>query len=147
MSEKELKYMVLSETDSLHQLNWYKYSLLNCCCVAKGEATSSTISLVHTSPSPSREFRSDIAPLLRLSTYRPFLPVLTTLSVCTALTVGIIGEKLTGGLGPEPNKSPSKEDTRSSINSSPAKYTDESKSLINSKASIEIDTDASLSLS
>ncbi|OLY84497.1 hypothetical protein AYI68_g1341 [Smittium mucronatum] len=48
-----------------------------------------------------------ITPLLRLSTLRLFFPVLTTLSVCTAPTVEIIGENLTGGLGPELNESPS----------------------------------------
>ncbi|OLY82588.1 hypothetical protein AYI68_g3290 [Smittium mucronatum] len=62
-----------------------------------------------------RELKEGITPLLRLSTSRPLLPVLTTLSVCTALTVEIIGENLTGGLGPKPNESPSKEDKRSSI--------------------------------
>ncbi|OLY84913.1 hypothetical protein AYI68_g913 [Smittium mucronatum] len=69
-----------------------------------------------------------ITDLLRLSTLRPLLHVLTTLSVCTAPTVGIIGENLTGELGPEPNESPSKEDTRSSITGSPTKLTDGSKS-------------------
>ncbi|OLY81947.1 hypothetical protein AYI68_g3944 [Smittium mucronatum] len=43
------------------------------------------------------------------------------------------------GLRQEFNEIPSKEDTRSSISGSPAKLNDSSKSLINSRASIEID--------
>ncbi|OLY79207.1 hypothetical protein AYI68_g6731 [Smittium mucronatum] len=103
--------------------------------------------MVHSSPSPSRDFRAGITPLLRLSTLRPLLPVLTTLSVCTAPTVGITGENLTGGLGPEFNESPNKEDTSSSLTGSPAKFTDGSKSSLSSRASIEMEAEASLSLS
>ncbi|OLY82982.1 hypothetical protein AYI68_g2889 [Smittium mucronatum] len=76
---------------------------------------------IHPSPSPSRDFSAGLTPLLRLSTLRPLLPVLTTLSVCTAPTVEITGENLNGGLGPEFNESPIKEDTSSSITGSPAK--------------------------
>ncbi|OLY84050.1 hypothetical protein AYI68_g1794 [Smittium mucronatum] len=97
--------------------------------------------------SPSRDFRAGITPLLHLSTLRPLLPVLTTLSVCTAPTVGITGENLTGGLGPEFNESPIKEDTSSYITGSPAKFTDGSKSSLSLKATIEIEAEASLSLS
>ncbi|OLY79598.1 hypothetical protein AYI68_g6330 [Smittium mucronatum] len=137
----------MSEADSLYQLDWYKSSLLNCFCLAKGEATLSTLLLVHSSPSPSRDLRAGISPLLRLSTLCPLIPVLTTLSVFTATTVGIIGENLTWVLGPEPNEIPSIEDTKSSITGSPSKLTDGSKSPLNSKASIDIKADASLSLS
>ncbi|OLY84251.1 hypothetical protein AYI68_g1587 [Smittium mucronatum] len=104
--------------------------------------------------------KAGITPLLRLSKLRPLLPVLTTLSVCTAPTVGITGKNLTGGLGPEFNEIPIKEDTSSSITGSPAKFTDGSsitgspakftdgsKSSLSSRASIETETEASLSLS
>ncbi|OLY80925.1 hypothetical protein AYI68_g4972 [Smittium mucronatum] len=70
-----------------------------------------------------------------------------TISVFTAPTVGIIGENLTGRLGPELNESPSKEDKRSSITSSPTKLTDGYKSSPNAGASEEMDTEVSLSLS
>ncbi|OLY82166.1 hypothetical protein AYI68_g3719 [Smittium mucronatum] len=106
--------------DSLYQLDWYKSSLRNCCCVAKDETTLSTLSLVRLSPSPNRDLRAGTISLLRLSTLRPLLPALTTLSVCTAPTVGIIGENLTGGLGSAPNERPNNEDTKSSIIGSPA---------------------------
>ncbi|OLY79679.1 hypothetical protein AYI68_g6245, partial [Smittium mucronatum] len=76
----------LSEADFPYQLDWYKSSLLNCCGAAEGEATTNILSLVCSSPSPSRDFRAGITPLLRLSTLRLLLPVLTTLSVCTAPT-------------------------------------------------------------
>ncbi|OLY78370.1 hypothetical protein AYI68_g7582 [Smittium mucronatum] len=141
------RYWIFSEGEFLYQLDWYKSSLLNCCCVAKGEATTNILSLVCPSPSPSRDLRAGITPLLCLSTLRPLLPVLTTLSVCTASTVEIIGENLTGGLGPEFNESPIKEDTSSSITGSPAKFTDGSKSSLSSRASIETEAEASLSLS
>ncbi|OLY80047.1 hypothetical protein AYI68_g5867 [Smittium mucronatum] len=72
---------------------------------------------------------------------------MTTLSIRTAPTLGMIGEKFTGGLGSELNESPSKEDTRSSITGSPAKLTDGSKSSDNLMASIEIDAETSLPLS
>ncbi|OLY84705.1 hypothetical protein AYI68_g1120, partial [Smittium mucronatum] len=114
-------YYVLSEADSLYQLDWYKSSLRNCCCVAKDEATLGILLLVRLSPSSSRDLRAGIISLLRLSTLRPLLPALTTLSVCTAPTVGIIGENLTGGLGSAPNERPNNEDTKSSIIGSPAK--------------------------
>ncbi|OLY82836.1 hypothetical protein AYI68_g3038 [Smittium mucronatum] len=138
---------IFSEADFPYQLDWYKSSLLNCCCVAKGEATNNILSLVFPSPSPSRDFREGIIPLLRLSTLRSLLPVPTTLSVCTAPTVGITGENLTGGLGPEFNESTIKDDTSSSITGYPAKFTDGSKSSLILRASIEIEAEASLSLS
>ncbi|OLY84216.1 hypothetical protein AYI68_g1623 [Smittium mucronatum] len=62
-------------------------------------------------------------------------------------TVGIIGENLTGGLGTELSENPSKEDTSSCITCSPSKFTDGSRSLLSSRAAIEIEADASLSLS
>ncbi|OLY80118.1 hypothetical protein AYI68_g5792, partial [Smittium mucronatum] len=114
---------------------------------ANKSSTRPTTLILHPSPSPSRDFRAGITPLLRLSTLRLLLPVLTTLSVCTAPTVGITGENLTGGLGPEFNESPIKEDTSSSITGSPAKFTDGSKSSLSSRASIEMEAEASLSLS
>ncbi|OLY82309.1 hypothetical protein AYI68_g3573 [Smittium mucronatum] len=114
---------------------------------AKGEATLNTLSLVHSSPSPSRELRAGITPLLRLSTILPLLPVLTTISICTALTVGRIGGNLTVWLGSELSESPSKEDKNSSITVFPAKFTDGSKSSLSSRSSIEIEAEASLSLS
>ncbi|OLY79373.1 hypothetical protein AYI68_g6560 [Smittium mucronatum] len=86
-----------------------------------------------------------ITPLLVLSTLRLLLPVLTTLSVCTAPSVGITGENLTGGLGSEFNESSNKEDTSYSIIGSPARFTDGSKSSLSSRAEIKIE--ASLSLS
>ncbi|OLY77962.1 hypothetical protein AYI68_g8001 [Smittium mucronatum] len=105
------------------------------------------LSLVYSSLSPSRDLRAGTTPLLRLSTLRPLLPVLTTLSVFTAPTVEIIGKNLTGGLGPELNEISSKEDTRSSITGFPAKLTDGSKSSLSLSASIDIESEASLSLS
>ncbi|OLY82810.1 hypothetical protein AYI68_g3061 [Smittium mucronatum] len=139
--------LMVSEADFPYQLDWYKSSLLNCCCVAKVEATTNILSLVCPSPSPSRDFRAGITPLLRLSKLCLLLPVLTTLSVYTAFTVEITGENLTGGLEPEFNESPIKEDTSSSITGSHAKFTDGSKSSLSSRASIEIEAEASLSLS
>ncbi|OLY80082.1 hypothetical protein AYI68_g5832 [Smittium mucronatum] len=127
---------ILSEADFLYQLDWYNYSLLNCFCAAKEETTLSDLLSTHYASSSSRDFRTGIAPLLRLSTLRPLLSVLTTLSVFTAPTVDIIGEILIGGLGPEPNVSPNKEYTRSSITSSPVKLNDGSKSYLNSRTSI-----------
>ncbi|OLY81039.1 hypothetical protein AYI68_g4865 [Smittium mucronatum] len=115
--------------------------------ISKGEETSRTLLLAYSSPSPGRYFRADIAPLLRLSTLRLALPVLTKLSVCTAPTVGIIGEYLTWKLGQEPSKSPSKEDTRPSITDPPSKLTDGSKSPLESRASIKIEFEASISIS
>ncbi|OLY78022.1 hypothetical protein AYI68_g7938 [Smittium mucronatum] len=51
------------------------------------------------------------------------------------------------GVGLEPNESSSKENTRSSITGSPAKSTDGYRCSLSSRASIEIDAKASLSLS
>ncbi|OLY84504.1 hypothetical protein AYI68_g1325 [Smittium mucronatum] len=137
----------MSEADSLYQLDWYKSSLRNCRCVAKDEATLSKLSLVRLSPSPSRDLRAGIISLLRLSTLRPLLPVLTTLSVCTAPTVGIIGENLTGGLGSALNERPNNEDTKSSIIGSPAKLTAGSKSSPSAATSEREDTEVLLSRS
>ncbi|OLY77760.1 hypothetical protein AYI68_g8205 [Smittium mucronatum] len=123
------------EADSPYQLNWYKSSLRNFFCAAKDEATPSALSLAHLPPSPRRDLRADITPLFHLSTIRPLLPVLTTLSVCKATTVGVIGENLTGGLGSALKERPIKEDVRSSIIASPAKLTDGSKSSPNAKTS------------
>ncbi|OLY84368.1 hypothetical protein AYI68_g1469 [Smittium mucronatum] len=113
----------------------------------KGEATLSALLLVNSTPSPSRDLISSIASLLHLSKLRLLLPVLTTLSVCTYPTVEIIGDNLTRELEPELNENPNKEDTKSSIISSPAKSTDWFKYLLNPRASTEIDTKTSLSLS
>ncbi|OLY78448.1 hypothetical protein AYI68_g7503 [Smittium mucronatum] len=88
-----------------------------------------------------------IAPLLHLSTLSPLLPIPTTLSVCTARSLAITGENLTGGLGPEINESSGKEDTSFSITGSPDKLTDGSKFSLCSRASIKIDAETSLSLS
>ncbi|OLY82116.1 hypothetical protein AYI68_g3768 [Smittium mucronatum] len=77
----------------------------------------------------------------------PLLPLLTTLSVCTAPTVGIIGENLTGGLELALNERHIKEDTRSSITASPSKLTDGSKSSPSAKTFEEEDNKVSLSLS
>ncbi|OLY85283.1 hypothetical protein AYI68_g525 [Smittium mucronatum] len=88
-----------------------------------------------------------ISPLLCLSKPHPLFPVLTSLSVFTASTVGIICESLAGGGGAELNERISKENTRSSITGSPAKLTNGSKSSLNSRASIEIDAEISTSLS
>ncbi|OLY83090.1 hypothetical protein AYI68_g2778 [Smittium mucronatum] len=51
------------------------------------------------------------------------------------------------GVGPELNEISSKEETISSIADSPSKSTNGSKHFLNSNASIEIDSEASLSLS
>ncbi|OLY84707.1 hypothetical protein AYI68_g1122 [Smittium mucronatum] len=128
-------------------LNWYKSSLLNCCCVSRGGTTSNILSLAYSSPPPSRDFRAGITPLLHLPTLRLLLPVLTTLSVCTAPSVGITGENLTGVLGSEFNESSNKEDTSSSIIGSPARFTDGSKSQLSERTEIETEAEASLSLS
>ncbi|OLY82130.1 hypothetical protein AYI68_g3755 [Smittium mucronatum] len=105
------------------------------------------LSLVHSSPSPSRGFRAGIASLPRLSKLCPLFPVPTTLSVCIAPMVGIIGENLTGGLGSELSESTSKEDTSSYITGSPAKFTDGSKSSLSLRAAVKIEAEVSLSLS
>ncbi|OLY79942.1 hypothetical protein AYI68_g5974 [Smittium mucronatum] len=91
-------------------------------------AISSTIITLH-----SRDLKANIAPLLRpstlrLSTIHLLLTVLTKPGFCTTSTVVIIGDNFTGRLGPKPNESFSKEDTRSSITDSPAKLTDSIKS-------------------
>ncbi|OLY78173.1 hypothetical protein AYI68_g7784 [Smittium mucronatum] len=138
---------LLSEEDSLYQLDWHKYLFRNCCCAAKDEAKSNRISLVYSSPSPSKDLSAGIIPLLRLSTLRLLLPVLKTMSVCTAPTVGIIGKNLTGGSGSEPNEISSKKETKSSITGSPTKLTDGSNSSLSSSTSIDIKVEASLSLS
>ncbi|OLY85372.1 hypothetical protein AYI68_g440 [Smittium mucronatum] len=109
----------------------------------KAECTIATQS----ESSLSREFKAGIDPLLCLSKLRPLLPVLATPSVYTAPKVGITCDNLTGGLGPELNGSPRKKDTRSSVTGSPAKLNDSSKSSLNSRASIYIDAEKSLSLS
>ncbi|OLY82663.1 hypothetical protein AYI68_g3211 [Smittium mucronatum] len=88
--------------------------------------------LVHLSHSSSRELSAGKTPLLRLSTLFPLQFVLTTLSVCTAPMVGIIGENLTCG---------------SFISASPAKLIDGSKSSHSAKTSEEEDTEVSLALS
>ncbi|OLY84963.1 hypothetical protein AYI68_g863 [Smittium mucronatum] len=115
--------------------------------LARGGATSNILSLVYPLPPPSRDFRAGITPLLRLSTLRLLPPVLTKLSVCTAPSVGITGENLTGELGSEFNESSNKEDKSSSIIGFPARFTDGSKSPLSSRAEIEIEAEASLSLS
>ncbi|OLY79899.1 hypothetical protein AYI68_g6019 [Smittium mucronatum] len=58
----------------------------------------------------------------------------------------MIGENLIGELGPELNESSSKEDARSSIIGSPSKSTDGSKYQLNSRTSIEIDAETSISV-
>ncbi|OLY82399.1 hypothetical protein AYI68_g3482 [Smittium mucronatum] len=121
------------EADPLYQLEWYKYSHLNCCFIVKDEATLGALLLVLSTPSYTRDFSAGIAPILRLSTLHPLLPVLTTLSVCKALMVGIISKKLTWGLGQKIKESPSKEDTRSSITGFLSKFTDGSNSSLKSR--------------
>ncbi|OLY79737.1 hypothetical protein AYI68_g6185 [Smittium mucronatum] len=56
-------------------------------------------------------------------------------------------DNLTGVLGPEPNKSPNKEDTRSPITGPPENLTDDSKSSTSAGTSEESDTEVSLALS
>ncbi|OLY78494.1 hypothetical protein AYI68_g7457 [Smittium mucronatum] len=103
--------------------------------------------LAHLSPSPSRDLWAGITLFLRLFILIPLLPVLTTLSVFTASMVGIIGENLIWRLVSALNERPIKENMRSFISASPAKLTDGYKSSPSAKASEEIDTGVSLSLS
>ncbi|OLY82547.1 hypothetical protein AYI68_g3332 [Smittium mucronatum] len=138
---------MFSEADSLYQLDWYKSSLRNCCCAAKDETKLSALLLAHLSPSPIRDLRAVITPLFRLSKLCSLLHVLTTLSVCTASTTGIIGENLTGGLGSALSERPIREEVRSYITASPAKLTDGSISSPNAKTSEEEDAVVSLYLS
>ncbi|OLY84079.1 hypothetical protein AYI68_g1767 [Smittium mucronatum] len=51
--------------------------MLNCFCVTKGEAELRALLLAHFAPSPSRDFRAGIAPLLLLSSLRQLLPART----------------------------------------------------------------------
>ncbi|OLY77978.1 hypothetical protein AYI68_g7983 [Smittium mucronatum] len=109
----------MSEADSLYQLNWYKSSLRSCCCAAKDEETLSAPLLIHSSPYPSRDLSA-------------------------ASMVGIIGENLNWGLGPEIIEIPSKKDTRFFITGSPAKFIYRSKSSPSAGVLEEMDTEIKL---